>query len=190
MDIDDKTRWERRYAGRETFTPSAATPFLVAHAGVLPPGKALDLAMGEGRNAIFLARRGYAVTGVDIAAAAVDRAQALAAAEGLTIETHVVDLEAYEPAAGSFDVVVCTYYLQRSLFPRIERALRPGGMAIVETFTVDHLKHRPGFRREYLLERNELPRLLPQMRVLRYQEADDGAAASASLLAQKPSLSE
>jgi len=144
--------------------------------------------MGEGRNGVFLAAKGFQVTGVDISKEGFKKAQALAAEKGVTLTTVVADLEQYTIPPDTFDVIICTYYLQRDLFPKIAAALKPGGMVLIETYTVDHLQYRPTFNRRFLLEQNELLTLLPPaLRVLRCQEVDTGDAAFASILAQKPS---
>lgn len=182
----DKIRWDKKYATEKYLFGQEAIPFLQNHVGLLPKGQVLDLAIGEGRNGIFLATQGFDVTGVDISEEGLKKAQALAAKHGVTITTVVADLETYKIPANTFDVIICTYYLQRDLFPRIAAALKPGGMALIETYTMDHLQYRPRFNKAYLLEPNELLTMLPGLRVLRYQEVDTGQAAYASILAQKP----
>jgi len=182
----DKIRWNEKYATEKYLFGQEAIPFLQDHVGLLPKGQVLDLVIGEGRNGIFLATQGFEVTGVDISEEGLKKAQALAAKHGVTITTIVADLEAYEIPANTFDVIICTYYLQRDLFPKIAAALKPGGMALIETYTMDHLQHRPRFNKTYLLEPNELLTMLPGLRVLRYQEVDTEQAAFASILGQKP----
>ena len=182
----DKIRWNEKYATKKYLFGQEAIPFLQDHVGLLPKGHVLDLAMGEGRNGIFLATQGFDVTGVDISEEGLKKAQTLAAKHGVTITTVVADLETYKIPANTFDVIICTYYLQRDLFPKIAAALKPGGIALIETYTMDHLQYRPRFNKAYLLEPNELLTMLPGLRVLRYQEVDTGQAAFVSVLAQKP----
>jgi tellurite methyltransferase len=183
---EDKERWDKKYDTEEYLFGREPIPFLKNHVDLLPKGTALDLAMGEGRNGVFLATEGFQVTGVDISEAGFKKAQTLAAEKGVMLTTVVADLEQYTIPPNAFDVIICTYYLQRDLFPKIVKALKPGGMVLIETYLVDHLQYRPKFNRAFLLERNELLTLLPGLRVLRYQEVDTGEAAFASLLAQKP----
>jgi SAM-dependent methyltransferase len=183
---EDKERWNKKYETKTYLFGREPIPFLKDHIDLLPKGAALDLAMGEGRNGVFLATKGFQVTGVDISEAGFKKAQALAAEKKVTLTTVVADLEQYTIPPDTFDLIMCTYYLQRKLFPKIAAALKPGGMVVIETYTVDHLEYRPTFNREFLLERNELLTLLPGLRVLRYQEVDTGDAAFASILAQKP----
>ena len=182
----DQIRWDKKYSTKKYLFGREAIPFLQDHVDLLPKGHVLDLAMGEGRNGVFLATKGFQVTGVDISAEGLKKAETLAAELGVTIKTVVADLESYEIPANTFDVIICTYYLQRDLFPKIAAALKPGGMALIETYTMDHLQHRPRFNKAYLLEPNELLTMLPGLRVLRYQEVDTGQEAFASILAQKP----
>ena len=115
--------------------PSA---FLVENAGLLPAGgRALDAAMGTGRNALYLASLGFDVTGVDISPVACEQAQEAAGAKGLRIEAICADLESWQAPEAAFDVVINFNYLQRDLCPRLVAALRPGGVLVFETFTTD-----------------------------------------------------
>jgi len=182
----DKMRWDKKYAMEKYLFGREAISFLKDHVDLLPKGQVLDLAMGEGRNGVFLATKGFQVTGVDISAEGLKKAEALAAEQSATITTVVADLETYDIPLNTFDVIICTYYLQRNLFPKIAAGLKPGGMALIETYTMDHLQYRPRFNKAYLLEPNELLTMVPGLRVLRYQEVDTGQAAFASILAQKP----
>ena len=182
----DKERWDLKYQTPEYISGKEPIPFLKQSLELLPKGKALDVAMGEGRNGVYLARRGFAVTGIDISETGLRKAEALATEHGVKITTKVADLEEYKLAPHTYDVIVCTYYLQRDLFPQIISALKPGGMAVVETFTLDHKKYQPGFRQEYLLKPNELLTLFKGLTVIRYQSVDNGEAAYASILVQKP----
>lgn len=182
----DQSRWNNKYATEQYLFGKEAIPFLQDHVDLLPKGPVLDLAMGEGRNGVFLATKGFQVTGVDISDEGLKKAQALAGERGVTIKTIVADLETYDIPPNSFDVIICTYYLQRDLFPKIVTALKPGGIALIETYTMDHVQYQPRFNQAYLLQPNELLTMLPGLRVLRYQEADSGHAAFASILAQRP----
>src|SRR5512132_4179511 len=88
----------------------------------LKPGRALDLACGSGRNAVWLADHGWRVTAVDRSPISIP-----------AVDSHVADLEkheyAIEPAA--WDLIVVSYYLQRDLFEPVKRGLKPGGVALV-----------------------------------------------------------
>lgn len=182
----DKERWEHKYGTEEYIFGKAPVAFLQEQLHLLPKGKALDIAMGEGRNGVFLATKGYQVTGIDISEAGLNKARALAKEHGVSIETKVVDLETYQLPPETYDVIICTYYLQRNLFSQMINALKPGGMIVVETYTLAQLKYRPHFPRQFLLEPNELLHHFRNLTVLRYQTQDDGQAAYASILGKKP----
>ena len=182
----DKERWNRKYQTSEYISGKEPIPFLKQNVELLPKGTVLDLAMGEGRNGVYLATKGFDVTGIDISEAGLKKAQALASENGVKITTKVADLEQYKLAPNSYDVIICTYYLQRDLFPQMLAALKPGGMALVETYTLDHKRYQPGFPQEYLLKPNELLTLFKDLTVIRYQAVDNGTEAYASILVQKP----
>lgn len=153
-----------------------------AHAG----GRVLDLAMGEGRNAVFLAAEGFEVTGIERSPTAIAKAQALAAECGVNIEVIEADLERFELSREKFEVVLCLYYLDRKLFSAIARALVPGGWVIFETYTREQLRFDRGPRNpDHLLEPGELRRAFADFQVRLYRETTEGRAV-ASLVAEKP----
>ena len=132
MEIHD---WNERYRLRERpaedldVTP---TPLVTATAAKLVPGKALDLACGAGRNALWLAEHGWEVTAVDGAHAAIEILRTRSAERGLEINTVVADLERdeFEIEPSAWDLVVMCYYLQRNLFEPAKRGVGPGGILI------------------------------------------------------------
>ncbi len=180
----DKDRWDSKY-DQETYifgrTPVA---FLKNNVHLLPKGKALDLAMGEGRNGVFLATQGFAVEGWDISEVGLKKAHQLAEAHGVQIQTRVVDLETAQFEKNAYDVILIMYYMQRDLFPRIMEALKPGGMAVIETYNTDYLKYAR-FNKKYLLEPNELLEHFKDFKIIRYQAYDDGKEAYSSIIVQK-----
>ncbi|MEM7219681.1 MAG: class I SAM-dependent methyltransferase [Pseudomonadota bacterium] len=135
MTQEDKQRWNDRYAagayeGREH--PAALLEQWVDSAA---PGRALDLACGRGRNARYLAARGFAVTAVDIADVAISAARARAVADGLDIDWRVADLDGVGdvPAFGdAFQLILIMRYADLALAGRAARWLAPGGLLIVE----------------------------------------------------------
>jgi SAM-dependent methyltransferase len=169
---------------------------------LLPKGPALDIACGTGRNTLLLAERGQHVTAIDWSDVALHTLAERARAVGTPVRllkrlneagrTSLVgvdlvhgDMEQSEIPEGHYDLVVCIQYLQRSLFPRMASALRPGGVLLVETFTRAQLDfpggpHNPA----YLLETGELREAFPELCVLFYRELRAGQGI-ASLLARK-----
>lgn len=130
--------WNQRYrAGEQLFeTPS---PLVEKFAGSLNPGAALDLACGPGRNALYLAKRGWRVTAVDGSSLAIDFLCERARQRKQHIEARVADLERgeYEIQPEAFDLICDCYYLQRSLLPAIGRGVRQGGMLIAIVHLAD-----------------------------------------------------
>lgn len=177
--------WEERYRSPKRHRRLEAGGWLRENLALLPPGRALDVAMGEGRNALFLARLGYRVTGIDRSPTAVATAAARAAEEGLEVRFRVWDLEARGLPAGPFEVIVVMRYLQRGLFPALQDSLAVGGVLVYESFTRDYLKYGPRNPR-HLLEPGELRRAFPALELLRYRESDDAerGEARASLVAR------
>ena len=184
---NDQTRWDKYYNMEEFLYGTEPIPFLKDNISLLPKNKALDLAMGEGRNGVYLATQGFEVLGLDISPIGLNKAQQLAKHFNTTIQTRVVDLENYQLEKNSYDVIICTYYLQRDLFNQIKASLKPGGMVLIETFNSDYLKYSR-FPKKYLLKHNELLEIFKDFKVIRYQMYDDGKEAFSSIIAQKSKL--
>ncbi len=173
--------------------------FLVEQLYRLPRGRALDVASGAGRNAMYLAVNGFQVECIDRDEQALIALNSMAQARSLssTLSTRTIDLEtdpAHIPDLGTaqYEVILVFFYLYRPLFPRLIQALKPGGILVCETFTIaNHLKHQHPKRREFCLEPNELLRLVSPLHVMFYDEGEhqgsDGATPlfTAQLLAKK-----
>lgn len=181
----DKGRWDKKYSTEVYLFGEKPIPFLVDNVHLLPKGKVLDIAMGEGRNGVYLATQGFEVLGLDISEKGLTKAHKLAEKNNVTIETKVVDLENFTLEPNTYDVILCTYYMQKDLFKQFESALKPGGMIVVETYNIDYLKYAR-FSREWALDTNELLDIFKGLRVIRYQDYDDGKEAYSSIIAQKP----
>ncbi|MCM2323326.1 MAG: methyltransferase domain-containing protein [Oligoflexia bacterium] len=185
---DDRRRWDTLYSTRTYVFGKEPAAFLRDNIGQLSVGKALDLAMGEGRNAVYLAKKGFSVDGVDISEVALQKARRLASENKVSITAINADLSAYTIRPETYQLIVNIDYLQRSLIPQIRRGLKRGGIVVFETYTVEHLKNANGqhMRRDYLLERGELRRFFRDYEILVYRETNDGKEARASLIARKP----
>lgn len=174
MSREDRDHWESKHAPATAGEPA---PFLVEHALLLPVGRTLDLASGRGGNARFLAGLGHRVVAVDIARAALSFVRHASPAT-LAVQMDL-DEAAFRP--GSFDAIVCVSFLDRRLFPAIERWLRPGGVLFFDTFLVDQAALGHPNNPAYLLERGELRRTLGERyRILVEREGErrDGSARS------------
>jgi SAM-dependent methyltransferase len=128
--------WDSRYAGSELLWTAEANRFLVAEASGLAPGRALDLACGEGRNSVWLAEQGWTVLGVDFSGVALAKAAKLAEARGVDAEWVHADLLEYEPKPAAYDLVVVLYLQvpaadRRIVVRRAAGALAPGGVLLI-----------------------------------------------------------
>jgi SAM-dependent methyltransferase len=178
MSRDDLERWDARHLAAAGSPLREPDPFflralarveesLADRAGA--PGHAADLACGGGRHALELARRGWAVTAVDISSVALAQLCARAHEEGLAIATLRHDLEAgLGPLRGGFELVVAVDFLERRLLAEAHRLLIPGGWLIFCAFTLDRPGDHPPDR--WCLEPGELCRPLPGLRTLLYDE--------------------
>jgi len=187
----DQKRWDKRF-GREEFAfGKEPNPFLKKHIRLLPKGKALDIASGEGRNAVFLAQNGFEVNAVDISERGLKKAQKLAQGRGVKINTFLVDLDQYQIEKERYDLIANFYFLKRRLIPRIRKGLKKGGKVIFETYLLEHRKLGTGGPKQakYFLKPNELLRLFKNFRILFYREGifrEGGRKkAVASLIAEK-----
>jgi SAM-dependent methyltransferase len=178
-------RWRER-AGDEL----VADAWLLKVAEQLPGGRALDLACGRGRNALELARRGYAVTAVDQSEEALEQLAGAAHAAGLAIECLRCDLEARPPMlAADFDLVLCLFYLHRPLLPWLLAQVRPGGLALLRTFSCAGDFPPGSADPRFVLEPGELLRIFTGWEVLRHEEGVEPSRKGGSLagiLARKP----
>ena len=128
--------WNRRYAGAESLWSAKPNRFLVAEVAGLEPGRALDLACGEGQNAVWLAGLGWDVTAVDYAEVAIAKGIERAAREGVAVDFHADDLLRYRPEARAFDLVLILYLHmpsdgRRLVLERAAAAVAPGGTLVL-----------------------------------------------------------
>ena len=191
MSHDDQIRWDRRYS--ENQGPHQPAAFLReifdSDAWELRPGRALDIACGSGRNALFLAGKGFVVTGIDISQIALDRAARRAGEKSLSIVWQKADLELEPLPAAAYDLVVNIDYLERSLIPQIKATLKHGGFLVFETYLMDQQTIGYPKNPNYLLAPNELLDCFRDFRVLYYREgkfmSDGELSFRAAILAQK-----
>jgi SAM-dependent methyltransferase len=141
--------WNRRYAESELLWTAQPNRFLVAEADDLRPGRALDLACGEGRSAIWLAEQGWQATGIDFSEVALEKGRRLAQERGVQVEFLHADLLEYEPPESAFDLV-CILYLQvpaderRLVLRRAAAAVAPGGTLLLVAHDTSNLEGGTG----------------------------------------------
>ena len=168
-EMDARQHWDEKYRGRARMFSGNPNDVLVAEAGDLPPGQALDVGCGEGGDTLWLARRGWQVTAVDVSQVALERAAAAAASAGVagSVAWARADLTTTPPPAGAFDLVSVQY------FPLLRRpghaalrglldAVAPGGTLLVATHALADLTPRPedGFVPTAYYQPDDIARLL------------------------------
>jgi SAM-dependent methyltransferase len=144
-----RERWNERYSQPGHLWSARPNRFLVAETSDLPPGRALDLACGEGQNSVWLAERGWKAVGVDFSDVAIAKARERAARDGIAAEFTVADLLEYEPEASAFDLVLLLYFHLppddlRVVLARAAAALAPGGTLLVIGHDRTNIEHGVG----------------------------------------------
>ena len=195
--------WDETYRLAAAARPAEHASIVGEFLPLLPPGAALDVACGTGRHSLLLGARGQQVTAVDWSGAGLEALEVRARAEGIPvrriscreqivkrqhggIDLVQADLQQVQLPENTFELILCVQYLQRSLFPELERALQPGGFLLFETFTQAQLAFKGGPRNpNYLLNPGELRTAFSGLHVVFHRELRAGQGI-ASLLAQKP----
>ncbi|MBC8277510.1 MAG: class I SAM-dependent methyltransferase [FCB group bacterium] len=141
--------WDKRYNTDEYVYGTEPNGFLKSAAAKIPAGKVLCLGEGEGRNAVYLAELGHQVTAVDSSSVGLQKARKLAEDRGVSIETIAADIEQYSIEPEHWDAIVSIFFHlmpepRRSLHQQVVGGLRPGGVFILEAYTVDQLNYKTG----------------------------------------------
>jgi len=164
----DWIKWNEKY--RKEHHPTEVAGVVKRFYHLAPGKKALDIAAGNGRNAVFLARKGFSVDAVDISEVGL----AEFADKYPDINTICADLDQFDIATARYDLIVNVKFLNRRLFPYIQEGLKPGGVVIFHTLLEsDSIKSTPEHCRDYLLKPNELLHAFLAMRIIYYREAGD-----------------
>jgi len=172
---DQRARWDIKY---EQGLPSLTEPdpfFISAYErfvtpSIPKPGVALDLAGGLGRHALWLASRGWQVTVVDLSDVAIGKLRDAALELNVNVDLFAGDAAEYKLEPGQFDLIVLFYHLDRSLFPRIVSALKPGSLLICKMSLRWDSGERVTAASTNPLHRNELPSLVAELDVLHHEE--------------------
>lgn len=141
--------WDERYSAEGYAYGREANDFLRERHAVIPQGRVLSLAEGEGRNAVFLARQGYSVTAVDSSAVGLKKAERLARECGVEITCVQADLAEYDPGVDCWGGIVSIFCplpadVRTRLYRRVVAALRPGGVFLLEAYRPEQLAHGTG----------------------------------------------
>jgi SAM-dependent methyltransferase len=164
-------RWNRILTAPKPVFNTSPNAFLVAVTKDLKPGRSLDVGMGQGRNTIYLAQQGWESVGFDPADRAVEAARAQAAKLGVKITAQVARAEDYDWGQARWDLIVLSYVGAREYVANVVRALRPGGMVVVEGFHRDATKTR-SIGGGVVFDTNELLKLFAPLRIVRYEDVD------------------
>lgn len=145
----DAQTWNERYSDTELMWSAGPNMFVEELCRDLPAGRSIDLAAGEGRNAIWLAEQGWDSTAVDFSDVAVDKARRIAERRGVEITAEVADLEEYVPTPGGYDLVLVAYLQLPApqLAPILDRAaaaVAPGGTFLLICHDRENLEHGYG----------------------------------------------
>ncbi|MCL8207450.1 MAG: class I SAM-dependent methyltransferase [Actinomycetia bacterium] len=184
MSEEDRERWNARY--RAGHGPRGLPdPEVVRWVGTVPPGgRALDVAAGTGRHALWLAERGWIVDAVDVSEVALSELGREAEARGVPDRIHIIwaDLDDWSPPPGRYRLVVMAFFVDRPLLDRLDLALKPGGFLFCRSF-LEHsplLAHNPG----HAWRPGELGERFAHWRILHLHES--AKTALVTLWAQKP----
>lgn len=179
-----REKWDQRWQEKAQAPESQPDDWLLRVLPYLPErGDALDLACGMGRNALGLATVGYQVSAVDFSQVALDMLRATATQKGLAVEAICADLEGgdFPFAPGSVDLVVQFYYLHRPLLPRLMNTVRPGGYAVIRTFSQAGVERFGPVNKEISLLPGELLKLFSGWEVLLYEDGLEPSRKGGSL---------
>ncbi len=187
MSAEDRLKWDRKHAARG-FCPPEPSDLLTAHRSDLPQvhagGRALDVAGGSGRHALWLAEYGFAVTLIDISETALQIARDEAAVRGLDLSTICADLETASFPAGPWQVILCFHYLHRPLIAEFATKLAPDGVVVFVQPTVRNLERHSRPSRRFLLDEEELLQLATEngLKPLVYEEGWSAAGRHEAFL--------
>jgi 2-polyprenyl-3-methyl-5-hydroxy-6-metoxy-1,4-benzoquinol methylase len=164
-------RWNRILTAPKPMFNTKPNAFLVEMTHGISTGKALDVGMGQGRNALYLAQQGWTVTGFDPADKAVAVAQEEAKRLGVSLTALVLRDDQFDFGKEQWDLIVLSYVGARGMVPRVYDALKPGGLVVVEGFHRDATK-TASIGGAVVFDTNELLKLFERFRVIRYEDTD------------------
>jgi SAM-dependent methyltransferase len=190
MSEDEKHAWEKRYADEGCEPRETPSAILIEWVDDRPPGSALELACGTGRNSLYLAEKGYDVTAIDISPRAIAMAERIAREKGVKINWIVADLDHYAIQGQYGLIVISFFYVNKSMAHSVIAALNRGGLLLYENHLLPPSTADEAHEHRFHFKSGELRQLFEELKVIRYEERrvdGEGGRPSylASLIAQK-----
>jgi len=149
MAIEDKERWDKKYQNKDG--PTKPIKIVKEYASLAKGKNALDIASGMGRHSKYLQRLGFEVDALDISSVAINELKNIPG-----IHAKEVDFDTFTLPVNRYELIVCTYFLNRALFPQMIDALKAGGIILLETFLHDEKNEREPSNPAFLLNKGEL----------------------------------
>lgn len=187
--INEGIQWDEKYNKKQFIYGKVPAKFLSENVNYLKSkGKVLDLGMGEGRNAIFLAQKGFKVTGIDISSVAISKAHQLAKEMGTSIQAISASLDNYDFPKESFDAIICFYYVNKNLLHKMKEWLKPNGVIVFEAYTLEQKNSEPSLKNEAqtsFVKAQELLSLFKGFKILKFEEPDFVKEFRSSIIVKK-----
>ncbi len=190
MSHEEYSKWNRRWASRNYVIDIEPRVTLSEWIETIPAGRVLDIACGDGRNSLYLAQNGFVVDAIDISIAALKLVQRGAMDRGTHVNLILADLDNYVVPQATYDLITCSFYLNRELIPSIKNGVKPGGFVIYEQHYVPYGTGLDDGNIGFKLRAGELPVLFQDMEIKFFSEGNlqelDDEASIARLVARRP----
>jgi tellurite methyltransferase len=183
--------WNEKWSARRDLEQDP-NPMLVRVLKKMPPGNALDLACGIGRNALYLASKGWNVTAIDGSNVAIQILNKRAKKQQVEVDARAMDLESgkFKIEPGTFDLICMLFYLQRELLASARKSLKTGGFVIAAVHMKDDSPDLEPMNSAFLMEPGELKRAFEGWKIEHYLEGKstdtNHERRTAEIIAQKP----
>ena len=187
----DVERWEKKYQRSEAVTSLKPDSLLAKYSNLLKnKGLALDLAAGTCQTSVQLAKLINQVIAVDCSLTALQLGQRLADDHNVRLHPLVADLSDWPIPRSVFDLVTCFRYLDREMFPKMEQALKPGGLLVYKTFNEHYVREAPSFNPNYLLSAGELTKRFSNLEMIICNDGFDSSEIYSFAIARRPKKSD
>lgn len=192
MSYEEYAKWNQRWQRRDYLINIEPRPTLSEWIDVLPLGRVLDIACGDGRNSLYLAQNGFVVDAIDISPVALQLVQRGATDRGTEVNLILADLDNYVVPSDTYDLITCSFYLNRDLIPSIKKGVKPGGFVIYEQHYVPKSDDLDDSNIGFKLRSGELRDLFQGMDIRYFSEGSlqesESDASIARLVARRPHI--